>query len=252
MLLRLQGNKQYIAKEIQRFFAPHDVYVEPFFGAGGMFFNKNRVPFNVVNDIDGDVFNLYQIVSTRKDELIDEMRLAPMHSDLLEHWKKNKETDPLKKALRFLFMNNYTLYSAGNTMRTKPGFSKSTCLKEIDRTFHLLQDVHFFNKDFRVFIKSLAPSYAHRGLIYADPPYIGSDSYNNNFTEQDSRDLFDALQASGYKWVMSEFDTPFILEEAQKRKLNVESVAKNRTNLKNKRSEILILNYKPLNKFPLS
>ena len=42
MILRRLGNKKKIAKEIQKYFPEHKIYIEPFFGAGGMFFNKPK------------------------------------------------------------------------------------------------------------------------------------------------------------------------------------------------------------------
>ena len=66
MILRRLGNKSKIAKEIQKHFQKHDIYIEPFFGAGGMYFNKPKANYNIVNDIDGDVFNLFQVVMNKK------------------------------------------------------------------------------------------------------------------------------------------------------------------------------------------
>ena len=60
MILRRLGNKKKIAKKIQAYFPPHKIYIEPFFGAGGMFFNKPKAKYNIVNDLDSDVFNLFQ------------------------------------------------------------------------------------------------------------------------------------------------------------------------------------------------
>ena len=59
-------------------------------------------------------------------------------------------------------------------------------------------------------------------LIYCDPPYLETmDNYSHSFTEQDANDLFDCLIESKCKFAYSEFDHPFILEQAEKRGLNV-------------------------------
>ena len=108
MILRRLGNKKKLAKKLQAYFPPHKIYIEPFFGAGGMFFNKPKAKYNIVNDLDSDVFNLFQVVMNQKEELDEAFYMMPIHSDLLEYWKKNKETEPIKKALRFLLMSNFT------------------------------------------------------------------------------------------------------------------------------------------------
>ena len=83
----------------------------------------------------------------------------------------------------------------------------------------------------------------NKTFIYCDPPYLGTnDNYSSSFTEQDSIDLFDCLQATGCKFAMSEFDNEFILNQAKERGLNVIIIGE-RKNLKNRRTEILITNY---------
>lgn len=250
MILRRLGNKTKIAAEIQKHFPPHKIYIEPFFGAGGMFFNKPKAKYNIVNDLDSDVFNLFMVVMNKKDELIKAFYQMPIHSDLLNYWKNNEETDPIKKALRFLFLSNFTYLGKQDTCRSSPDNSKKIVLKNLDCTFDILSDIQFFNKDFRKFLNSLSLSSEKRELkddtfIYSDSPYLNQTSTysDNGWSEQDVFDLFDCLIESGCKFAYSEFDNPFILEQAKLRNLNVITIGE-RQNLKNSRTEILITNYK--------
>ena len=241
MILRRLGNKKRIAKEIQKHFPPHKIYISPFFGAGGMFFNKPKAKYNIVNDLDSDVFNLFQVVMNQKEELEKAFYMMPIHSDLLEYWKKNEETEPIKKALRFLFLSNFTLMGSGCQLRTRGDNVKNTLYDNIVVTFELLNDVNFSNKDFKLFFKSI--EWRGNEFIYADPPYLSTtDNYSNSFKEQDSIDLFNALEATKCKFAMSEFDNPFILQQAKERNLNVIIIGE-RQNLKNRRTEILVTNY---------
>lgn len=248
MILRRLGNKQKLAQEIQQHFPPHKIFIEPFFGAGGMFFNKPKAKYNIVNDIDSDVFNLFQVVMNQKDELKEAFYMMPIHSDLLEYWKKNQETDPIKKALRFLFLSNLTMMGLGGNIQMGLGNTKDAFYKNLELTYKIINDVKFLNFDFKKFIKSLAIGEKNDlspcdTFIYNDPPYLNTnDNYSNSFTEQDSFDLFEANQATGCKWAMSEFDHPFILEQAKERNLNVIYIGE-RQNLKNRRTEILVTNY---------
>ncbi len=241
MILRRLGNKKKIAKKIQAYFPPHKIYIEPFFGAGGMFFNKPKSQYNIVNDLDSDVFNLFQVVMNQKEELEKAFYMMPIHSDILEYWKKNQETEPIKKALRFLFLSNLTLMGKGDTLRVRGDNVKKDFYKYIDKTFKILDNINFSNFCFSSFLKSI--EFRGGEFIYCDPPYLNTtDNYSNSFTESDSLELFETLQDTGCKWAMSEFNHPFILDQAKQRGLNIIEIGE-RQNLKNRRTEILVTNY---------
>ena len=156
MILRRLGNKKKIAKEIQKYFPPHKIYIEPFFGAGGMFFNKPKAKYNIVNDLDSDVFNLFNVVMNQKEELEKAFCMMPIHSDLLKHWKENEEIEPIKKALRFLFLSNFTIMGTGTSMRgSSTEESKENIEKALNETFELLKYVKFFNFDFVDFFRTI-------------------------------------------------------------------------------------------------
>jgi len=244
MILRRLGNKKKIAKEIQKYFPPHKIYIEPFFGAGGMFFNKPKAKYNIVNDLDSDVFNLFQVVMNQKEELERAFYMMPIHSDLLEYWKQNKETDPIKKALRFLLMSNFTFMGYGASVKFGiESHGKKNFNKNLKYCFDILEGVQFSNFDFKKLLKSFQIKNKKQYFIYSDPPYLQTDdNYSNSFKESDSFELFDALQKTGCKFAYSEFNHPFIFDQAKKRGLNINIIGE-RQNLKNRRTEILITNY---------
>lgn len=243
MILTRLGNKTKIASEIQHHFPEHALYMEPFFGAGGMFFNKPKVKYNIVNDVDNDVFNLYDCVRNRKEELLEAFVEMPYHQRLLKHWKENKETDPIRQAIRFVFLSNFTFLGKGTTLRFGRQNSKALFIQRIRNTFEFISDVQFSNVDFRRFFKQVSPDDVRTGFVYSDPPYLETaNNYSQGFTEQDSADLFECLMNSNAKFAMSEFDHPFIIDQAKKHGLNVIIIGE-RKNLLNRRTEILVTNY---------
>ncbi len=248
MILRRLGNKKKLAKQIQAYFPPHKIYIEPFFGAGGMFFNKPKAKYNIVNDLDSDVFNLFQVVMNQKEELEKAFYIMPIHSDLLEYWKNNLETDPIKKALRFLFLSNFTLMGQRGNLRFGERQDKNMFYENINDTFKKLESVQFNNCGFKnIFNKiEIRDNTIQDIFIYLDPPYLHLDDkrpYNgHNFTESDSIDLFEELEQTGCKFAYSEFNNPFILDQAKQRNLNIIYIGE-RQNLKNRRTEILVTNY---------
>ena len=249
MILRRLGNKAKIAQEIQKHFPPHKIYIEPFFGAGGMFFNKPKAKINFLNDLDSDVINLFNVVCDQKEAFKNILEITPYSSELFEYWKTNKETEPIKKALRFVYLSNFGFLGQESCIKMDTRNHKENALSNFDKTIDFLKDctLRFTNFDFRKAIKSISLSEDNNikeTLIYCDPPYLGtSDNYSHSFTEQDSLDLFDCLEATKCKFAMSEFDHPFILEQAKQRNLNVIIIGE-RKNLKNRRTEILVTNYK--------
>jgi DNA adenine methylase len=246
MILRRLGNKKSIALKVQAHFPAHTLYVEPFFGAGGMFFSKPKAKYNIVNDYDSDVYNLYQVIMTRKDEFVEAWTKLLLHEDLWKHWKKNKETEPIQRACRFLLLSNFSFMGKGSTYLWRSSQNKKQVLDLLDATINFLQDVEFMNTDFRMVLSRLPgrlKESKNYTFCYCDPPYLDtSHNYAKGFTENDSAQLFAALMESGVNWAMSEFDHPFILEQAKAYGCNVHIIGE-RKNLLNRRVEILVTNY---------
>lgn len=246
MLLRRLGNKQKMVPYIVPHFPPHTLYIELFFGAGGMFFNKPKARHNIVNDLDSEVFNLFQVVNEQPKNLEAALQAMPIAEDLWKYWRLNKESEPVRKALRFLFLSNFGFLGKAETLRFNAGNTKEILWRSIAEAHKFMFSVEFMNTDFRNVLNripvrpEMKPNLA---FIYADPPYLDTDNnYESGFTKKDSEDLFNVLVGSGIRFAMSEFDHPFILEQARLHGLIVDYI-KNRVNLKNRRTEILVKNY---------
>ena len=248
MILRRLGNKSKIAKEIQKHFPKHKIYIEPFFGAGGMFFNKPKVNHNIINDIDSEVFNFYSVINSNKEDLIELIRTTPINEDLFKYWVKTKETEPIKKAFRYMYITNLSFCALKNSFQTNVlTFDHDNFYSIINFSYEYLKNTKITNKDFRELLIKINFPHGNKDkkqtFIYADPPYLNTtDTYSHSFTEQDSIDLFNSLQETGCKFAMSEFDNEFIMQQAKERKLNIIYIGE-RQNLKNRRTEILITNY---------
>lgn len=248
MILRRVGTKTKMAKELQKFFPSHSIFIEPFFGAGGMFFNKAQSKFNIVNDIDAEVFNLFRTLLDRKEELFEMIIKMPIHKDLWNYYKDNIPKDNVEKAVRFLFLSNFGYLGKPQTLIFGAENSKEMILKNFEETFDKLKNVQFDNEDAVKFITKATKRTISKGqignvFIYCDPPYLETDdNYSYSFNKENVVDLFDALVDTKAKFGISEFDHPFILEQAEKKNLQINYI-KERNNLKNRRTEILITNY---------
>jgi hypothetical protein len=68
-ILHYPGSKWSMAEWIISHMPPHQTYLEPFFGSGAVFFTKAPSPLETINDIDGDVVNLFRVIRDRPDDL---------------------------------------------------------------------------------------------------------------------------------------------------------------------------------------
>lgn len=248
MILTRLGNKRRMKDYLHAHFPSHRMRIELFFGAGGSFFYLPKAKYNIVNDLDDDVVNLYQVIQNNPSELAREIQLVPIAESMIKYWKVNIETDPIKKALRFLFLSNLTYMGKGDILRLGLDNAKETMLTNLYKTLELLSNVKIMHRDFRDVLPNISFT---KGLndkencfVYLDPVYLDTEHYYKvpKWKESDSIDCLDILKNCGIKSAMSEFDHPLIIKEATKRNLNIIPL-KNRSNIKNTRTEILITNY---------
>jgi len=246
MVLNRLGNKARIAQDIIKHFPPHKTYIDMFFGAGGIFFHKPLADYNFCNDLDDDVFNLWTVFQSDKEELFKLLELMPVHESLLSYWNNNRETDPIQKAVRFLKLSNFGYMGKPETLRfgQSNGNPKRSIMSKVERAFKFMAYAQFMCQDFRkVLSKIQFRGNKEDAFIYADPPYLSTtNNYSSSFTEQDTEDLFKVLTESGIRFALSEFDNPVVLKLAADYNLNVVTIGE-RQNMKSRRTEILITNY---------
>src|ERR1041384_3025711 len=81
------GGKQMLAKHILALIPKHNLYCEPFFGGGAIYFAKAPSEIEVVNDSNGDLINFYRVVKNNYRKLESEIK-ATLYSR--EHFEVAK------------------------------------------------------------------------------------------------------------------------------------------------------------------
>ena len=79
------GGKQRLAKLIISMMPKHQLYCEPFFGGGAVFFAKGPSPVEVINDHDDKLMTFYHQVQNNFYQLQEKVRKS-LHSE--SEWLK--------------------------------------------------------------------------------------------------------------------------------------------------------------------
>jgi len=250
MLLRRLGNKTRLLPKLLELF-PENIttFIDMFMGSGSVSFAMiDRAKYIIANDKDEEIFNLFLVLKERQDDLVNAVKLMPIHAALFAYWKGQQEHDRVWRAARFLMLSNFGLFGKPNTLKFGQDNNKQELLKGIDQVFKKISNIYFMVCDFRDVLNKIGVRHErdlHNFFVYADPPYFETDSnYADDFTTQDTQELFELLAGSNIRFAISEFDNPFILALAEKYGLKVIELGERR-NLNNRRMEILITNYDP-------
>lgn len=260
--LRYYGGKHKLAPWIVENLPPHRVYVEPFCGAASVFFRKSPSYGEVLNDMSGDIVNLFRVMqSDRLRGWLHEMLLVTPFARSEYELAHEYSADPVENARRLLIRSMMGFYSDSvNPENNRSGFrhdcNRSCSLpvhnwrdypNYMDGFAHRLRDAIIENIDaFRLFEKWRAKA---DHLWYVDPPYphdtrtaANRHKYVVEMSDNDHRRLVDVLQGLAGMVVLSGYPTdlyrPFEEDGWQK----ITKTVSNRAFQSGTRTECLWLN----------
>lgn len=207
-VLKYPGAKWGIANWIISFFPEHHSYLEPFFGSGGVLFNKKRSNIETINDLDGEVINLFECIKSDPERLAHDVFFTPYARMVYdEAFSKEALSDSFKRAVRLL-----TRCNMGHGFRTtgeRVGWKNDVVGRErayaakawanlpdvIIETADRLREVQI---ECAPAVEVIARFNSPDVLIYCDPPYILSTrrgkQYHCEMTDNDHLELLDVLK----------------------------------------------------------
>lgn len=180
-ILRYPGGKWLLAPWIVSFFPPHQTYVEPFCGAASCLLRKPRSYAEVLNDLDGEIVNLFRLLRdpALATELERQLALTPYARQEYED-AYLPTNDPMEQARRLLIRSWQGLHGEG-TLGQKTGWRSCADRRGtlpahdwgrfprcIGRFMERLQGVLIESRD----ALDIFPQYdSPQTLFYIDPPY---------------------------------------------------------------------------------
>lgn len=190
------GAKQKIANFIVENLPPHNAWVEGFCGSAALTLAKKPSPIEIINDLDGQIVNLFEQLRNNAEALCRAISLTPYARKEFETARRLEEDlDPLEKARRFLVATMMTVNATIGSKRAGFSYSQSYAREgreaRVNRWYNLperlenaverLRGVRVENRDACDLLRMFADRPAT--LIYLDPPY---------FTKREHHYLIDA------------------------------------------------------------
>lgn len=180
------GAKQRMASRIIASLPPHNAWVEAFCGSAAITLAKPAAPIEVINDLDGNVTNVFEQLRINSEALCKAIALTPYARLEFEAARFGpRAQDPLERARQFLVA---TMMTINSTIATKSscGFSYSQSFARggmearVSRWFNLpdrlvqvterLRTIRIEKRDARDLVKLFSDRPAT--LMYLDPPYF--------------------------------------------------------------------------------
>lgn len=206
-------------------FPQHHSYLEPFFGSGAVLFNKPRSNIETVNDLDGNVINLFEWIKRDPERLAREIYWTPYARQVYEDVFAEVPEDSFKKAVNF-----YIRLNMGHGFRTtgeKVGWKND--IQGRERAYAAQDWVHLPEKimqtaerlrgvqiECRPAVELIRRFNYPNVLIYADPPYVVDTRHGKQYRhEMDNAahaDLLEALLAHEGPVILSGYDNPLYQE----------------------------------------
>jgi len=189
--LRYAGGKFYARKLILEYITPHSIYVEPFAGGASIFFAKDKVSQNWLNDIDKEVINTYIYIRDYPNQLVDALH-GEIATKERHNFYKNQffPRNDLERAIRWYYLNRTSYSGIMNMKNCYWGYGEKYSMRpenwgrNILRTSEKLQSVKITSNDFEKVINNIDDG----AFLFIDPPYFSADQdkfYSHSFCKDD-------------------------------------------------------------------
>lgn len=207
------GGKGRLVDDILPLFPDHQCYVELFAGAAALYFNKQPAQAEVINDINGELVNLYRVVKHHLEEFIRQFKWA-LTSRQHFQWEQAKAPATLtdiQRAARFFYLQRLAFggkvdgQSFGTSTTSGPRFNILKLEEQLSAAWYRLADTTIENLAWQ---DCLAKYDRPHTLFYADPPYWETEGYGVPFGLEQYEAMAEAARTMQGTMIISVNDHP--------------------------------------------
>ena len=181
------GGKRRLAKHILPLFPAHTCYVEPFCGAAALYFLKVPSKTEVINDINGELVNLYRVVKHHLEEFVRQFKWALVSRQIYK-WLQDTPEETLtdiQRAARFYYLQKQAFggkvadHTFGTSTTSAPRFNLLRIEEELSMAHLRLSRTLIEHLDW--YHQCIERYDRPHTLFYCDPPYWGTEGYGVDF-----------------------------------------------------------------------
>ncbi len=204
------GGKQSIMPELLKNIPEHDIYIEPFFGGGSLFWAKEPSKSEIINDYNDNVFNFYHVLKNNFDELNQKIKSTIFgrntYKVAIVIYTNPTIFNKVERAWAFWFATNAGFNNAIGDIRAdrKTAVRVRNKIKAFSREYcKRLETVTLESEDA---INLIVNRDHEKAFIYADPPYIGAkQGHYAGYNQQHFNELLKTLSKIKGKFLLSSY-----------------------------------------------
>ena len=254
-IMKYPGSKWSIAQWIVDFFPEHHSYLEAFFGSGAVLFTKERSNIETINDLDGNVVNLFEWIRKDPERLAREIYYTPYARQIYEDAFSLVPKTDFDRAVNF-----YIRLNMGHGFRTtgkKVGWKNDVQGRERayatqdwcnlpDKIIAAAERLRGVQIENRPAVDVIRRFNNEKVLIYCDPPYMLETRHGKQYREEmedsDHEGLLETLLQHKGPAIISGYGTP-LYEDRLRSWCRKETTCYSQ--VCSKKTEIIWMNFEP-------
>lgn len=209
------GGKSKLARQVVGLMPPHHSYIEVFAGAAWVLFRKEQSRVEVINDLNGELVNLYRCIKFHLEEFVRQFKFSLVSREEFTRLQKAppETLTDIQRAARYYYLlkAGYGAKAFGHTFSSPvSGRSRLNLLRieeELSAAHLRLAQVTIERQPYAQLIERMDTPTT---LFYLDPPYFKCENHYGKglFERADFERIATKLASIKGKFIVSLNDTP--------------------------------------------
>ena len=209
------GGKRRLADKLIPLFPPHECYVEVFCGGAALYFLRPMpARTEVINDINGDLINLYRVVQHHMEEFVRQFKWAITSRQIFK-WQQAVRPETLtdiQRAARFYYLQQHAFSGkvtgqSFGTATTGPAINLCRIEENLSAAHLRLAGTYVENLPW---LECMTRYDRPHSFFYLDPPYWQTEGYGVDFGFEQYQQMADFMRTCKGKVMVSINDHPDI------------------------------------------